>query len=526
MYQPVPYSPVTEISAAIGAGDTTVTVDDGALLGDAPNIATIGASADVSETIAYGDKNGNILSNVQRGIQGTAKSWSAGDPIARNFTALDQTNIQDNIKALNTVLSVQNTDISITCNITDLQSIINGLPKIINANVTIIVNPGVWNNILTINRFQGTGSLTINNDGDAAARTLTAISITECSLIRINVGNFTLTGSVSDTAIELHQNTGLIDVHGHVSTLAGVVGIRATNCHSAVLQNNAMHNKTIAYRSYWNARMLMNNNTFDGYTNYTLQADYQGTIHVNPALPAGTAINERVGGVIFQPGGVVRKTGDKMTGALNISGTANPPIAFTRTSSYSDIWHSDTALSLRKLAGASNSNLRSQLNLYSPGSGGTVAAGSLTLSAYNESSALTGTYNIWGNHNFPVASGSFTFTLSGTNTAGSYTLTQNNRYYRFGNLCHLSINVKISTVNTAGAGDAKFTGLPFNATQNWIDGAYNVQSNYTGASSISYPFVGNVMYVRNNSAGNGAQIAVTSFSANTMIYAQAVYRIA
>ena len=108
MYEPVPYSPVTLISAAIGAGDTTITVDDGALLGDAPNIAVIGGTADVSETIIYGTKNGNILSNVQRGVQGTAKGWSIGDPIARNFTALDQSNIQDNINALNTILSISN----------------------------------------------------------------------------------------------------------------------------------------------------------------------------------------------------------------------------------------------------------------------------------------------------------------------------------------------------------------------------------------------------------------------------------
>ena len=101
MYQPVAYSQVTAISAAIGAGDTTITVDDGALLGDAPNIAVIGTSASVSETIVYGAKYGNILSNVQRGVQGLAKSWSVGETIARNFTALDQSNIQDNINALN-----------------------------------------------------------------------------------------------------------------------------------------------------------------------------------------------------------------------------------------------------------------------------------------------------------------------------------------------------------------------------------------------------------------------------------------
>ena len=101
MYKPVAYSPVTSIYAAIGAGDTIITVNNGALLGDAPNIAVIGKTASSSETIVYGVKNGNILSNVQRGVQGIAKSWSVGDQIARNFTALDQSNIQDNINALN-----------------------------------------------------------------------------------------------------------------------------------------------------------------------------------------------------------------------------------------------------------------------------------------------------------------------------------------------------------------------------------------------------------------------------------------
>jgi len=101
MYQPVAYSPVTAISAAIGVGDTTITVDNGSALGDAPNIAVIGATAENSETIVYGTKNGNILGNVQRGVQGIAKSWAIGDLIARNFTALDQSSIQDNINGLN-----------------------------------------------------------------------------------------------------------------------------------------------------------------------------------------------------------------------------------------------------------------------------------------------------------------------------------------------------------------------------------------------------------------------------------------
>ena len=100
MYEPVAFSPATALSAAIGSGDTSITVDDGAMLGTAPNIAVIGSSADEAETIVYGAKNGNILSGVQRGVQGTAKAWLVGDPVARNFTALDQSNIQDNIKAL------------------------------------------------------------------------------------------------------------------------------------------------------------------------------------------------------------------------------------------------------------------------------------------------------------------------------------------------------------------------------------------------------------------------------------------
>jgi len=101
MFEPVAYSPITQISVAISASDTTITIDDGALLGDAPNIAVIGALANIAETIIYGGKSGNILSNVQRGVQGIAKSWDAGDPITRNFTALDQSNIQNNINALN-----------------------------------------------------------------------------------------------------------------------------------------------------------------------------------------------------------------------------------------------------------------------------------------------------------------------------------------------------------------------------------------------------------------------------------------
>jgi hypothetical protein len=112
MYDPMVNSPSTTLSNPIGAADTAIEVNDGAVLPTAPNLAVIGTDKDaetvmyttkirLSETAGHETKYTWVLQNVTRRFQGVAKVWAAGTPVARNFTAYDQTSMQRNIVALN-----------------------------------------------------------------------------------------------------------------------------------------------------------------------------------------------------------------------------------------------------------------------------------------------------------------------------------------------------------------------------------------------------------------------------------------
>jgi hypothetical protein len=97
MYPGIPFSPPAILSDNIGAADTIIKVSDVSLFPDAPNYATIGTDEE-GETILYTAKTTNALSGCTRGVEGTAKAWTAGELIARNFTAADQADMIQAIK--------------------------------------------------------------------------------------------------------------------------------------------------------------------------------------------------------------------------------------------------------------------------------------------------------------------------------------------------------------------------------------------------------------------------------------------
>lgn len=101
MYPAQAKSPETSLSGALTAEDTTVNVIDGYVLPEAPNLLTIGADSSAAETVLMTAKNGNTITVTRAQNGTTARAWSAGDVIARYFTAQDQTAIQENIKRLN-----------------------------------------------------------------------------------------------------------------------------------------------------------------------------------------------------------------------------------------------------------------------------------------------------------------------------------------------------------------------------------------------------------------------------------------
>lgn len=92
LYPGKAFSPQAMLTDRIGAADTIIKVSDVSAFPDAPNLATIGTD-EGGETILYTAKTTNALSGCQRGVEGTARSWDAGELIGRNFTAKDHTDL-------------------------------------------------------------------------------------------------------------------------------------------------------------------------------------------------------------------------------------------------------------------------------------------------------------------------------------------------------------------------------------------------------------------------------------------------
>lgn len=102
MYTPQAFSPQTTLSQDIGASDTRIYVTNVNVFPTPPTLATIGTDAASAETVKITAKGTNYI-DVQRGLLGTAKSWTTNSIIARNFSAADQTAIQNNINTLNNI---------------------------------------------------------------------------------------------------------------------------------------------------------------------------------------------------------------------------------------------------------------------------------------------------------------------------------------------------------------------------------------------------------------------------------------
>ncbi|MFD1270638.1 hypothetical protein ACFQ3Y_24825 [Paenibacillus motobuensis] len=109
MYAAKVNSPATELAADISATDTEITLVDASVLPDAPNLAVIG-SDETAETVRYAGKDGNKITEVERGFQGAVKSWSKGAEVARNFTAYDADAMRENIGGLASRLDTSDTD--------------------------------------------------------------------------------------------------------------------------------------------------------------------------------------------------------------------------------------------------------------------------------------------------------------------------------------------------------------------------------------------------------------------------------
>jgi hypothetical protein len=101
MYPGLANSPQTELSAAINNTVVTISLVDASKVPAAPNLVTIGTD-ETAETILYTGISGNNLTGVTRGVEGTAKSWSIGAKVSRNFTNRDYATLKGNVEDLDT----------------------------------------------------------------------------------------------------------------------------------------------------------------------------------------------------------------------------------------------------------------------------------------------------------------------------------------------------------------------------------------------------------------------------------------
>lgn len=99
MFENIPFSKNTRLLSDISSLATSFSVEDASVLPSAPNFATIGTDEN-AETIFYNAISNNELQNVERGREGTAKSWSSGEIISRNFSNVDVVAFSNNISII------------------------------------------------------------------------------------------------------------------------------------------------------------------------------------------------------------------------------------------------------------------------------------------------------------------------------------------------------------------------------------------------------------------------------------------
>lgn len=150
MYDGVVNSIETVTTGAINATDTIINVLDETRIPEAPNILVLGSGAS-AETVKLVEKNGSVLT-VERGLQGTAKSWASGTLVARNFTEYDHRAFKENIETLNTNQQETTTQLAQHELQQATQSDLGHVKLSENATVCTLVNG--WTHVSTIEQLR------------------------------------------------------------------------------------------------------------------------------------------------------------------------------------------------------------------------------------------------------------------------------------------------------------------------------------------------------------------------------------
>lgn len=98
MYKGVVNSPETFLKENLVQGATIMYVADGSVFGTLPTLAVIGDD-ESAETVLVESVDGGAYT-IKRAFEGTAKDWTKGTTVARNFTNYDYQALVDNIAEL------------------------------------------------------------------------------------------------------------------------------------------------------------------------------------------------------------------------------------------------------------------------------------------------------------------------------------------------------------------------------------------------------------------------------------------
>ena len=276
--------------------------------------------------------------------------------------------------------------------------------------------------------FQGTAREW--NAGTPISRNFTAY---DQSQIQKNLNSLANKATEIDTLANTAQLTAL-----DAATAANNAQLTATNAAGAAstAQNTAVN----ALNAANNAETLANNAQTTANTANTT------------ANTAQAAVN-----------GKVNKSGDTMTGQLIIATNNNTQQIWSRTESRAEIAQTSTVLAFRKCNSADVSDAtRVEFQINNPATNGGLRDTALTITAFNATNGnVSGTQNIWGSHNLPVSTGTWTPVASTACPGLSITFFGSRFWYRIGRLVFIMGNMNVGRGTAMIGNTLGISGLPF-----------------------------------------------------------------
>lgn len=454
-----------------------------------------------------------------------------------------------------------------TVNIADLQAEIDALPKIIRHSVLFNVNPGTIAASITIPGFtlSGTGSLTIIGASDVAATTHNIVEfIVENNM---GAGNIIINGFAanvtSDNAVGFRSRYNNCVVKFQYCTAAGnnlnnTSGFYVFDSPGVTsVEHCNISNKNRAVFAY-GLFSRVNVYNLSGSGNNFIYAAYNSVINLQDAgtVTGGSFINVWGCGVVNPPNPFMHTCGGNSNGysivmtagGLTVVGAGESPIGFADL-----ITNGGTFISGEPMGFAdevvdimadtnvlitTNAQTLADRKVLRFGSSGYIEP--LVTESFSLGGSSLRFNNVYAKNvaadNLKTEQGTWTITLRGETTAGTYTLTTDaNRYYRIGYLCYFTCSFTITAIPTAGAGPIQIRGLPYTPNHSWYDSLVSILElkvvdipsdagtpyNLTGLITTNGIYLN---YLGNNAGGDWVRVNLLSVS--DKIKLTGIYRIA